>query len=119
MDGAKKPAGANLVAKRVTQRAGIEGEFEIGVYHKGGLEMRVEIQLSAECWPELIYALIPLPQRLAPTWTITSTIEDECYLISDDVPVPGVTTAHLFAIREKSKKAPEPTSRLTAKIRQS
>lgn len=108
---AKKAAGASVVAEHVKERLDAGGDFVVEAYHKGGFEVRLEIPLSAPSWPESVYELIVLSQRLARVWTLSSTIEDECYLTSNDVPVPGVTAAHICIIREQPKASePTPTS---------
>lgn len=98
---AKKIAGANVVGQRVKKRLGAGEVLGVEIHHKGGFEVRLEVPLSAQSWAELVYELITISQRLAHTWTISSTVETEAYLVSNEVPVPGVTSAHLFIVREK------------------
>lgn len=107
---AKSERAARIVAGRIQKRLLGGSDFVRAVeYDKGGYEVHFHIPLNSKEWVTAVYELIQRAQSHARQWIISSTIEEEVYMISNEVPVPGVASAHLIMQKEVPVVTTKPT----------
>ena len=77
-----KEAAAGRVVRRLFEELGFEGErWTLVPYDKGGFELSFEIAQGSEAWPEAVYHLLSLAQRLGYGWRLLGSIDTNANLV--------------------------------------
>lgn len=73
-------------------------EFEVSIepYHKGGFVCSFSISSSIESWPEVILNAINTAQIIGRSWLLTGDINNEIEMWSNESPIIGVKSVHVF-----------------------